>query len=140
MRTLREAILRHELHPKVVHRLPGRLRLRLPAIRRLGDSNTETIRCLEHSLALPSGIESVSLDTRSGSILIGYRPDRLLDSDILGYIESLLVLMVAHRHRIQELHREDWKRVGPKLTRVIAEATGPQLRLEHVEIPDDVWQ
>ena len=137
---LMEAILRRELRPKVVHRLPGRLRLRIPLLCRLRDSDVDVTAYLEDCLGLPAGIEAVSVDVRSGSILIRYHGDRLLEPDVLGYVESLLHLVAAHRHRIKDLHREDWERVGPKLKAVIAAATDQQLRVQAIEIPDDVWE
>ncbi len=140
MLKLKEAILRHELKPKVAHRLPGRLRLRIPALRRLKDSDVDATAYLQDCLELPAGIEAVSIDARTGSILIRYQADRLLDTDILGYVDSLLGLMVAHWDRIKDLHRADWERIGPKLKRIIMEATDHKSKLSPIEIPEDVWQ
>jgi hypothetical protein len=91
-------------------------------------------------MASPSGIEAVSVDLRTGSVLVYYRADRLLEADVLAYAESLLALLASHRERIQDLHREDWKRIGPKLQQFIAEATDHKLRLKDRQIPEDVWQ
>ncbi len=137
---LKEAIIRHELRPKVVHRLPGRLRLRIAALKRIKRSDVDVSQYLGDCLALLNGLEAVSVDARSGSILIHYRPDLLLETDVTAYVGSLLDLMVAHRDHILKLNREDWKRVGPKLKQMIVDATDPKLRLQQIEIPEDVWQ
>jgi len=140
MLNLKQALLRHELRPKVVHRLPGRLRLRIAALRRLQHNDLDVTEYLSEYLALPAGIESVSVDARTGSVLLCYRPDQLLDTDVLAYVDSLLDLMVTHHKRIAGLHRADWKRIGPTLKHVIAEATGQKPELQQIEIPEDVWQ
>lgn len=137
---LKEAILRHELKPKVVHRLPGRLRLRIPALKRIKHSEVDGTQYLGECLALSRGLEEVSVDARTGSILIHYRPDQLLETDILAYVDSLLGLMVKHREHILKLRREDWKRIGPRLKKAIGDATDQKLRLQQIEIPEDVWQ
>jgi hypothetical protein len=139
MLNLKEALLRHELRPKVVHRLPGRLRLRIAALRRLREKDLDVTEYLGECLALPDGIDSVSVDARTGSILLCYRPDELLDTDILAYVNSLLDLMVTHRRRMMSLHRADWKRIGPQLKQIITDATNKRLELQHIEIPEDVW-
>jgi len=137
---LKEAVLRHKLKPKVVHRLPGRLRLRISALKRIKRSEVDGTQYLGECLALSEGLEEVSVDARSGSILIHYRPEVILEADILAYVDSLLVLMVKYRDHILKLHREDWERIGPKLKQIIAEATDDKLRLQQIEIPEDVWQ
>ena len=62
MLNLKEALLRRELRPQVVHRLPGRLRLRIPALRRLRHNHVDVTAYLGDCLAWPGGIEAVSVE------------------------------------------------------------------------------
>lgn len=89
MGRLQDLLLRHELKPRVVHRLPGRLRLHLPALKRLASFNGDVTPTIEEYLILPEGIKSVSVNTRVGSMLICYQGEKLTESKVLEHVQSL---------------------------------------------------
>ena len=89
MGRLQNLLLKHELHPRVAHRLPGRLRLHLPALKRLAPLNGDVTPWLEGLLALPPGVDKVSVNTRTGSVLIHYQPDDIDETGILGHVQTL---------------------------------------------------
>lgn len=89
MGPVQDLLLRHELKPRVVHRLPGRVRLHLPALKRLPPLKGDVTTTIEDYLALPDGIEAVSVDTRSGSVLIRYQTSEINESNVLDRVRSL---------------------------------------------------
>lgn len=69
-------LLAAEMRPRVVHELPGRLRLRLPAVTRVpGAYHTHILSRLE-SVPLPDGVRELAVELRTGSLLIRYDQDR----------------------------------------------------------------
>jgi hypothetical protein len=100
---LQDLLLRHELHPRVVHRLPGRLRLHLPALKRLAPLQGDATPWIEDCLALPAGVETVSVNTRTGSILIGYAPETLSESDVLAQVQTLSARVRQNWSRLKHL-------------------------------------
>ncbi len=100
MGPIQNLLLRHELKPRVVHRLPGRVRLHLPALKRLPPLNGDVTATIEDYLALPGGIETVSADTRSGSVLIRYQTSDISESEVLQRVQSL-----------SDRVRQQWSRV-----------------------------
>lgn len=53
-----------------VHHVPGRLRIRIPALKR----NVEKARVLTKALARVSGVQSVEANLLTGSLLVHYDP------------------------------------------------------------------
>ncbi len=103
MGRLQDLLLRHELNPRVTHRLPGRVRLHLPALKRLASFQGDVTEVLADYLALPDGIEAVSIDTRSGSVLIGYRAQAIRESAVLERVRSVSDRVRQQWPRLQDL-------------------------------------
>lgn len=86
---LMDLLLKRELQARVVHRLPGRLRLHLPALKRLHSTQGDMTAILEEYVSLPEGIESVSVNSHSASLLISYDSEVLSEEDVLARIDLL---------------------------------------------------
>jgi hypothetical protein len=69
-----------------LHELPGRLRIRIPALRQ----SSHKARNIERSVKNLPGVHSVSINTVTGSLLVYYDPE---------YIESGAILNILHRER-----------------------------------------
>ena len=128
------------LQPRVTHRLPGRLRLTVPLLRHLPDEWLELADVLEQTLAAPVGIERVRGDRHTGSLLIEYAPDKLLEAEILDYLRDLLELLRRHRHQLENLDRERALRVAEKLTAWLRAQTRTRPTIDPTaRIPDELW-
>lgn len=103
MGRLQDFLLRHELNPRVMHRLPGRVRLHLPALKRLASFQGDITKAVADFLALPDGIEAVSADTRSGSVLICYQSQAINESEVLERVRSLSRRVRQQWPRLQNL-------------------------------------
>ena len=68
---------------KVVHHVPGRIRLKVPIIRHL---SIETLKKVAE-LPVPEGIKNVSANPITGSLVITYDPGRI---NILKYVEEMV--------------------------------------------------
>jgi hypothetical protein len=64
------------------HEVPGRLRIKIPALRR----NSVLAADIQDSLNSLSGIKSTSANIVTGSIIVHYDPDRLSSSGILSLL------------------------------------------------------
>jgi hypothetical protein len=65
------------LRAEVVHRLPGRLRLRIPALRMVNGAQEDWAFLWRGLPEDVDGIEEVEVNLTSGSVLISYRPEQL---------------------------------------------------------------
>lgn len=68
---------------KVIHHIPGRIRLEVPAIKRL---SAKTLKRLS-SIQIPAGIKEIRPNPITGSLVIKYAPESI---DIMKYIEDVI--------------------------------------------------
>jgi hypothetical protein len=88
------------LRAEVVHRLPGRLRLRIPALRMV-DGAQEDWAFLWRGLPDDvDGIEEVEVTPTSGSVLIRYRPEQLTEAELLDFLAALNRVVLQHWDRL----------------------------------------
>ncbi len=67
-----------------MHSIPGRLRLKIPAIRR----NPEEAKAIQALLKGLEGMESIRANTITGSLVVKYEPGRSLKERILAILKE----------------------------------------------------
>jgi hypothetical protein len=95
----------------LVHALDGRLRIRIPAIKR----NAEVAASLEQSLLRVKGVKGVRTNTLTGSVLIHYDPWRIGQGDLLEFFGV----------SVEENRGSDPQRKGTGVARSIADVVVP---------------
>jgi len=68
---------------KVVHHVPGRIRLHVPIIRKLPVSTLKKLS----TLPVPEGVKDVSANPITGSLVIIYDPQHV---DIMKYVKAMI--------------------------------------------------
>jgi hypothetical protein len=140
MKLLEDIAIWSQLRPKVVHSLPGRLRLRIGLLQNLPDDWLNVAEALERAIAAPEGVCGVQSDRRSGSLLIRYNTDWLTESDVLAYLHSLLELLRRNRDRLQGMTNGTAFRVAGRLESWIESQTRRRPLIDpNVKVPDEVW-
>ena len=76
---------------RVVHRLPGRIRIRIPMLEKLSDEWRSFIKPSVEIIKLKSGIISAEIQPDTGSLLIRYDSDQIDEAQILNWLEKLAV-------------------------------------------------
>lgn len=128
------------LRPTVVHRLPGRLRLRIPALKRLDADHRELALLWRDLLAYPPQIASVDVNMTSGSALIEYDAASLSESEVLGFLQSANRFVLRYWDRLATTPPDELPNVLERLQRAAQRALRQRPTLdEEIEVPDDVW-
>jgi hypothetical protein len=126
------------LRPTVVHRMPGRLRLHIPALTLLPDGKPGVWRDL---LASVPDIEVAEVNLPTGNVLIRYDPARQSEAEVLAFLRAVHGVLLAHWERLAATPAPKWPRVVKRLIRTLRKSTRHRLVLEEpVRIPDDVWR
>ncbi len=129
-----------QVRPRVLHRLPGRLRLRIPLLKRIPDDWLNVAEILERVIAAPQGIVSARSDRRTGSLLIVYDADVLQESDILGFLHALLEMLRRNRDRLRGMPNGRAARVARQLEKWVRAQTRQRPVFDpKVTIPDAIW-
>ncbi len=76
-----------------IHHVPGRIRVRSRALRCRG----EKAQAAERSLAAMTGVESVRINPRAGSITVHYDIDVLRRTDLLAALEEVGCMSAVSR-------------------------------------------
>jgi hypothetical protein len=137
LKNLFDTVVTVLLNPQVVHSLPGRLRINIPALRRV----PENWRLEEDSVAglvksLP-GIHSVSLSYITGNLLIQYDQEKITEDEIIAGIQKMGRALLQKRRQLAEISPEKLPLYIKRLDDYFKQK--PALNFQEVTIPDDVW-
>ena len=88
------------LRPQIVHRLPGRLRLRVPALKQIDQAQREWAFVWRDLLGSTAEIESVEVNLTTGSVLIRYDPNQLTESELLAFLRAVNRLVLQHWNQL----------------------------------------
>jgi copper chaperone CopZ len=128
------------LRPRVIHRLPGRLRLRIPALKQVDGLQAQWALAWRDVLGGMAEIHSVQVNLTTGSALIGYDPAALSEAELLEFLRAVNRLALRHWEKLAATPANKLPRVLKRLVRVIRRATRHRLVLDdRIEIPEDVW-
>ena len=128
------------LRPKVLHSLPGRVRIHVPALRHIPvDSKDRFAAPLAHLIALPEGIDNVEISFQTGNLLIRYDPDKITENEIVAWNKQLGGMVLQVWDRLQAVSTEQLPNVMLRLEGVLQNAIHYRLDPQEVTIPDDVW-
>ena len=76
--------------PRVVHNLPGRLRIHYSALERLSSRWHRYSAPVAELVNIKQGIQNTNIQPATGNVLITYDADTLGDTDILKWLESIV--------------------------------------------------
>lgn len=93
--------------PRVVHSLPGRVRLQVPLLKKAGRDHHYWSDLLCTLLKVPEGIEEASANCVSGTVLLSYDTKLVSEKEILTFITSLSRVFVTQREDLARLLRND---------------------------------
>lgn len=125
--------------PRVIHRLPGRLRIYIPLLRRLARVHQGLANAVGELLAAPEGIRQVTVSLDSGNVLLLFDPDQLSEKEILDYLRGVLEIFLRHRERFAQVPPERLPTVVGRLKPLLRSAVRRRLSLRtDIEINDDV--
>ncbi len=71
---------------KIIHHIPGRIRIEVPAIKNLSISGLLRMSKQFSDISLPDGIKDIRPSPFSGSVVITYEPGKI---DIIEYIKTM---------------------------------------------------
>jgi hypothetical protein len=92
---------------KIKHRIPGRVRLYIPALEKLPQDWHYLANIVQDLIILKRGIKNASIAPLSGSIVLRYSPESIRERDVLKWLESIVRRFVDLRHGRKKLTMEE---------------------------------
>ena len=115
--------------PRVLHSIPGRMRLQFPRLKRLGEQYLRWADVLCELLKTTEGIENVSSSHVSGTILLHYDLETLTEKEILSFISAISRVFVAQKKDLNRLIESDPDAVLNRLREWLKSALTRRLRI-----------
>jgi hypothetical protein len=79
--------------PRVVHNLPGRVRIHFPALERLSSRWHRYSAPVADLVKIKQGIQNTNIQPTTGSVLITYDADMLGQKDIFNWLDSIATIV-----------------------------------------------
>ncbi|NCO38296.1 MAG: hypothetical protein COZ06_28635 [Armatimonadetes bacterium CG_4_10_14_3_um_filter_66_18] len=129
------------LKPRVVHSLPGRLRVQLPLLRHVPAKSEAVADWLPRLLRAPDGIASVEFSSVSGSLLYAYDGAVLTEQEVLAWVHAVARTIVRYQEHLAGLKPEDVPQIGDRLEPALRKALRPKAVLDEETLDlADVWE
>jgi len=102
MISIRESILKCSLKPRVESDLPGRLRILFPRYSLLPDSVGPYLHYVEDVLKLLSGVHTVKVNARIGTVLVLYDQAICTTRQILRWVDIVVDTGIEIAHEMED--------------------------------------
>jgi len=138
---LKERMEDYLLGPKVIHRVPGRLRVSVPAIRRIPEQLNGMADRLMDKVRLANGIKTVDLNFISGNVLIHYHVNQTDEAGVMRWLNDLYVFLVNIQKRVAKLPESEKQKATSQVFAYLENADSDCIDLEKKEaIVEAIWQ
>lgn len=129
------------LHPRIVHQLPGRLRVHIPALLHISSFQKEFEELLTRLLLLPKGIKKAKVQCLTGNVLIEYEDQVLSEKEILRWIRQIGNVLIKEQNNFLNTSAEKMPVVIDRIIEIIQKSIRYRLDLlKEIVIPNDVWR
>jgi hypothetical protein len=128
------------VQPRVVHRLPGRLRVHIPALLRIENNQKVIESLLERIFSIPEDINQVQVQCVTGNILFHFQKDTLTESEILAWIRNIGSILLREKNHLMNTPIESMPQITDKIVDIFRHSIRYRLDLKkEVVIPNDIW-
>ena len=128
------------LKPRVLHSLPGRVRIHLPLLKRADRDSIPLGEAIAAAERVLPGVKRIAPSLVSGNILIEYDVSVTSESTILATIRTITKSALRHRDRFFAVAPESRKTTLDKLVEYFGSIETERLeREEELVLPDEIW-
>ncbi len=94
---------------RVVHRLPGRVRIHIRALERLSSRWHQYSAPVAELVKIKQGIQDTNIQPATGNVLITYDADTLAEKDIFEWLESMAKIFLNNIRGFTSLFDDNFK-------------------------------
>ncbi|MBT3272764.1 MAG: hypothetical protein HN368_06395 [Spirochaetales bacterium] len=127
------------LRPRVVHNLPGRMRIYLPALKRVTEEMIPE-GMYESIAGFFPGVTSFSPNCVTGNILVEYDTSVISESEVLSSLTTATKTFVAYRSQLSRVaadrRDEIFRRIKDHLISIPASRLA---QAKELKLPDEIW-
>lgn len=137
---IQKTYLNWRLRPRIVHQLPGRLRVHVPALLETSKEFQHKADPLIKLFSLPQGIKTVKINFITGNMLIFYDLQLICEKEVFNWIHQLRYLMIEILNGLSKVSNGKLPVVTERLINFMEQAIKKKVVLnKEIKIPKDVW-
>jgi len=95
--------------PRVVHNLPGRVRIHLPALERLSTHWHRYSGPVAELVMIKKGIQSTDIQPATGNVLITYDAATMAEKDVFNWLESIVHIFLDNIRNYASLSEDNFE-------------------------------
>ncbi len=127
-------------HPRVIHRLPGRLRVHVPAMTKIPKEKRHLAESFKRFFLLAPGIQSVEISFTTNNLLFLYDQEQISEKEVLDWIRQLGKIVYQIWNRLSNVSEEELPQVTERIEKILKHSMKSRMVFDkEVTIPDDVW-
>lgn len=137
---LKYSMLLLQMRPRVIHRIPGRLRVHIPAIKKVNGNFHEISTLLLNGFRFPDNFKEVNVNYITGNILIKYEFRELTERDVLDWLFEIKYIVERIFHKFVNMDDDEIKIAHNKLMSFLQQGSKNGILLnEDFQIPNEIW-
>ncbi len=128
------------LRPRILHRLPGRLRIHIPALRQISEQFQIFVNLLLKDFTLPNGIRTVKINFITGNLLVEYDFKVTEEREILCWLEDITMIAKGVWSRFSQVKNGKKDQISANLIDFFTQKSNNNENLDkNFYIPEYVW-
>lgn len=92
---------------KVVHSIPGRIRLKINNVSKIPKEAAMYDKYVIEGIKILDGIDNIEFNYITGSVIITYNPDKLNEKIVINWINHVLNIVLENINFIQEFGEDN---------------------------------
>ena len=129
-----------QMRPRVIHRIPGRLRIHVPALKKVLPEYNDIVDSIFVKSHLPEGIEQTKVNFITGNILVNYDLNETNEKHTLNWVFDLKKIAEYIFIKFMDLEEEKIKTTKEKLLAYFKQISSNGIIMnKNFTIPDEIW-
>ncbi len=132
IKLITDTIIDLQTEVKIAHQIPGRIRFRINALKYIPDNSLHFLDYLNDILEVLPAIENVSINNRTGSMLIIFNPDSINNDRLIKFVSQMVRLFVKSREQLMQIETKDIPQIMEDIKQYIKEKSieNPEIKIE----------
>lgn len=137
---IKEVYLKWMLRPIVKHRVPGRLRIHIPALLDASKEFQAKATTTVEKITLPGGIKSLKVSFTTGNILIHFNTNETTEGNVLEWVDQLSTVAFFIWEKSLQLPVNKQPLVVSRLITFLDKTIEEKKTLDNqLYLPDEIW-